>query len=67
MKEGTYEVIEVRPAERRETQAFVRLSGGMRGFYADLGEYEVGDSVVVEEYEDYRGETAYRVAGKTTN
>lgn len=62
MDEGVYEVIAVKPSERREDKELVRVEGGMRGFLADTGEYEVGDSVVIEEYEDYRGETAYRVA-----
>lgn len=60
MDEGEYTVRDVTPAERTDGKEVVLLDEGMSGFIADAGEYAVGDTVYVEEYEDYRGNTSYR-------
>lgn len=63
MEEGIYTVREVKDADK-DGKELVLLEGGMRGFTADTGKFEEGDEVEVEQYEDYRGETSFRAAGK---
>lgn len=64
MEEGEYSVRKVRPSDTDSDKEMVFLEGGMRGFKADKGKYSEGDTVEVEEYEDYKGNTSYRVAEK---
>jgi len=61
MDEGEYTVRKVEPSDVDEEKDIVFLDSGMSGFLADKGKFEEGDVVEVEEYEDYRGETSYRV------
>lgn len=64
MDEGTYTVRKVKPSETDSDKEMVFLEGGMRGFKADIGKFLEGDVVEVEQYEDYKGNTSYRVTGK---
>lgn len=64
MEEGVYTVREVKPSDVDEEKDAVFLDVGMSGFLAEQGKFEEGDEVRVEQYEDYRGDTSYRVAEK---
>lgn len=64
MEEGVYTVREVRQSDVDEEKEVVFLDVGMSGFLADVGKFEEGDDVRVEQYEDYRGDTSYRVTEK---
>jgi alpha-glucosidase (family GH31 glycosyl hydrolase) len=64
MEEGIYTVREIKESHFDSEKELILLDCGMSGFQADAGEYEVGDKVEVEQYEDYKGNTGYRAVGK---